>query len=228
MDWASEAGIKSDGIVLQNTVYTPNHAYVACDVDASQGTIGAGPPDEVIFDWYYPDNFNAYQVLDAGGRAARSPCATGPARPIDGHPGHAAGARPGAGRGPAAKVAGEPGIVLHDVARFGEFRKTIRLDGRGVHVGYQGTKPGHRVANEFCVDLHAAALQGRRQAAAVSADRRTATVRQAGTPHSWEQHPPAARAARRCRCGSAPGASSPRRPWPRPSHRPWRSCGCTG
>ena len=46
LDWDSEAGVKSDGIVLQNTVYTPNHAYVACDVTASQGTIGAGPPDD--------------------------------------------------------------------------------------------------------------------------------------------------------------------------------------
>ena len=55
---------------------------------------------------------------------------------------------------------------------------------------YQGTRPGHRVANEFCVDLHAAALQGRRQAAEVDADGRTATVRQAETPYNWEQHPP--------------------------------------
>ena len=88
-----------------------------------------------------------------------------------------------------AKVAGEPGLVLHDVDRFGEFRKTIQLDGRTVRVRYQGTRPGHRVSNEFCVDLHAATLQGRRQAAEVDADGRAATVRQAETPYNWEQQP---------------------------------------
>ena len=84
----------------------------------------------------------------------------------------------------AAKAAGEPGLVLHDVNRFGGFEKTIRLDGRTVHVGYRGTKPRHRVANEFCVDLHAAALRGRRQSATVDPDGRTATVRQADTPYN--------------------------------------------
>jgi hypothetical protein len=36
LDWASEAGTKADGIVLQNTVYTPNHAYVACGGEVSR------------------------------------------------------------------------------------------------------------------------------------------------------------------------------------------------
>jgi hypothetical protein len=67
-------------------------------------------------------------------------------------------------------------VVLHDVEAFGRFRKTVRLDGRAVHVTYTGTLPGHRVANEFCVDLWAAAMQGRRQTATVAADGRSAEV----------------------------------------------------
>jgi hypothetical protein len=67
-------------------------------------------------------------------------------------------------------------VVLHDVDAFGRFRKTVRLDGRIVHVAYTGTLPGHRVANEFCVDLWAAAMQGRRQTATVAPDGRSAEV----------------------------------------------------
>ena len=75
-----------------------------------------------------------------------------------------------------AKLAGERGIVLHDVGEFGAFTKTLRLDGNTVHVAYRGTEPGHRVANEFCVDLLAAALDGHRQRHTVAADGRSATV----------------------------------------------------
>ena len=45
-----------------------------------------------------------------------------------------------------------------------------------MHVAYQDIEPGHRVANEFCVDLLAAALHGHRQTHAVAADGRSATV----------------------------------------------------
>jgi hypothetical protein len=67
-------------------------------------------------------------------------------------------------------------VVLHDVDAFGRFRKTVRLDGRAVHVSYTGTVPGHRVANEFCVDLWAAAMQGRGQTVTVAPDGRSARV----------------------------------------------------
>lgn len=192
VDWASEAGTKCDGIVLQNTVFTPNHAYVACDADASLGTIGAGPPDEVIFDWYYPDNFNAYTVLD-GPDADSGPVVTlcyGAGEPLDDTPDTLPALDDALAADLAAKVAGEQGTVLHDVGRFGEFRKTIRLDGTTVHVAYSATRPGHRVANEFCVDLHAAALSGRRQRVELDPDGRSATVRQAEATHNWEQDPP--------------------------------------
>ena len=42
---------------------------------------------------------------------------------------------------------------------------------------YRDTRPGHRVANEFCVDLLASALHGTRQRAVVDDDGRAATVR---------------------------------------------------
>jgi hypothetical protein len=183
LDWDSDAGVKSDGIVLQNTVYTPNHAYVACDVVASRGTIGAGPPDDTIFDWYYPDNFNAYRVAPESGGTGGDPSVT--LLYADGAPPSETPdtlqdlhARLVADR--EAKVAGAEGLVLHDVATFGRFSKTIRLTGKRVHVAYTGTRPGHVVTNEFCVDLYAATMRGVRQERVVAADRRT--VRLAGGP----------------------------------------------
>jgi hypothetical protein len=180
MDWASDSGVQCDGIVLQNTVWTPNHGYVACDVDPSQGTTGTSPAGDDAFDWYYPDNFNAYDEVDG--------------REIDTAEAVAVAFEYGEGVPPAeapdslrdlearlaedhrAKRAGERGLVLHDVEAFGRFRKTVRLDGPVVHVSYTGTLPGHRVANEFCVDLWAAAMQGKRQTATVAADGRSAQV----------------------------------------------------
>jgi hypothetical protein len=179
-DWASGTGTECDGIVLQNTVCTPNHAYVACDVDASRGTLGAAPEGDGVFDWYYPDNFNAYDVLDAGD--GPTPWVTlGYAATADAeHP----MAAPETLEELAAqltqdrvdKVAGRRGIVVSDPEGFGRFRKTIRLDGRTVQIAYQGTEPGHLVANELSVDLWSAAIQGQRQTRTVSTDGRTVTV----------------------------------------------------
>ena len=182
-DWSSDSGVECDGIVLQNTVWSPNHGYVACDVEASRGTVGSRPPNDRGLDLYYPDNFNLYDEVaevDAGG--TDGPTAL-PAVTFE--------YGPGTGEAPpttvaeltalldadrVAKLAGLRGTVLHDIDEFGVFRKTVRLDGRTVHVAYRDTEPGHRVANEFCVDLLAAALHGRRQAHAVAADGRSATV----------------------------------------------------
>ncbi|HEY6796141.1 MAG TPA: hypothetical protein VI248_15810 [Kineosporiaceae bacterium] len=171
VDWDSTAGVECDGIVLQNTVYGPNHAYVACDVEPSRGTLGESPRDDSLTQWYYPDNFNCYVVQDL------APTATGPSvtllygsstpdveapvtlkelaelltRDLEERLNGRAG------------VGGVPGVVLHDLERFGAFQKTITLEGRTVVVRYRNTKPGHLVANEFCVDLWASAMRGRRQ-----------------------------------------------------------------
>ena len=98
---------------------------------ASQGTIGAGPPDEVIFDWYYPDNFNAYQVVDGRpGRARRSRCATGRGTPRSRTPRTRCRPRRGAGPDRWRRSPARPGSCCTTSARFGGFRKTIRLDGQ--------------------------------------------------------------------------------------------------
>jgi hypothetical protein len=131
----------------------------------------------VIFDWYYPDNFNAYRVVD--GDASSVTLAYEEGAPADRTPDTLQDLDGCLTRDREAKVGGGEGLVLHDVATFGRFRKTIRLDGKFVHVGYQDTEPGHVVANEFCVDLMSAALRGDRQAQSVSADGRTSTVRNA-------------------------------------------------
>ena len=187
MDWPSDSGTECDGIVLQNTVWTPNHAYVACDVEASQGTTGTSPDGDRAFDWYYPDNFNAYDEVAstfggtvggtvAGGDTPAVTFAYGPGEPLADAPHTLADLDDRLAEDHRAKRAGERGVVLHDVEAFGAFRKTIRLDGSVVHVSYTGTQPGHRVANEFCVDLWAAAMEGRRQTAIVAADGRSAEV----------------------------------------------------
>jgi hypothetical protein len=175
MDWASDSGVECDGIVLQNTVWTPNHAYVACDVDPSQGTTGASPAGNDAFDWYYPDNFNAYDEIP-GGDALAVTFEYGEGNPLEDAPDTLQALDDRLAEDHRAKRAGERGVVLHDVDAFGRFRKTVRLDGPVVHVSYTGTLPGHRVANEFCVDLWAAAMQGRRQTATVAPDGRSAEV----------------------------------------------------
>ncbi|HWM56266.1 MAG TPA: hypothetical protein VNO83_00415, partial [Pseudonocardia sp.] len=175
MDWPSDSGVQCDGIVLQNTVWTPNHGYVACDVDPSQGTTGTSPAGDAAFDWYYPDNFNAYRVSD--GPAGTDPSVTldhTEGAPLDETPDTLQDLDAALARDREEKLAGQDGLVLHDTATFGRFRKTVRLDGKVVHVDYAGTRPGHTVTNEFCVDLLTAAMGGQRQTTAV--DARSATV----------------------------------------------------
>ncbi len=172
LDWASDAGVKCDGIVAQNTVWTPNHAYAACDVEAARGTVGDGAPDDGIFDWYYPDNFNAYDVVARDDTSVTLAYDDG--APLDRTPTTLEELDRRLAEDRASRVAGGPGLVLHDTARFGRFRKTIRLDGDVVRVSYADTRPGHLVANEFCVDLWAAAVRGQRQSARVHGS--TATV----------------------------------------------------
>jgi hypothetical protein len=179
MDWASDSGVECDGVVLHNTVATPNHAYVACDTDASAGTVGSPPPGDTVLDWYYPDNFNAYEVAGDPSGPAGLPEVTltyGPATGDSPPPDTLTDLDEALEADRADKIAGNPGLVLHDTEAFGSFHKTIRLDDRTVHVEYADTRPGHRIANEFCVDLLAAALHGTRQNHEVADDGRSATV----------------------------------------------------
>jgi hypothetical protein len=178
LDWGSPTGIECDGLVLQNTVYTPNHAYIACDSGAAQGALGQSPALDSVFDWYYPDNFNAYEVIArTGGPDPSVTLRYGPGTlsPADA-PVTIDELTERLVEDRVAKLDGKPGHVVHDNAEFGTFEKTIRLDGRTIHIDYTGTRPGHTVANEFCVDLRAATLDGRRQTATVEPGGTTATV----------------------------------------------------
>jgi hypothetical protein len=183
-DWGSGTGTECDGVVLQNTVWTPNHTYVACDVEASRATLGAAPAGDGVFDWFYPDNFNAYDVIDAGD-GPRPWVTLGYAHDADDADDDHVPSAPQTldelaeqmVQDRTDKIAGKRGLVLCDPHTFGRFRKTITLDGRTLHVAYQDTRPGHLVANEFCLDLWSAAVLGQRQDQTVSADNRTISVR---------------------------------------------------
>jgi hypothetical protein len=173
-DWLRQEGAECDGIVLQNTVCTPNHTYVACDVEAAQPTGGAPASPDAELGRLHPDNFNAYDETDAIGAAVTFDYGDGTPGAVP--PVTVAELEAALAADRAEKVAGRRGLVLHDTATFGRFTKSVRLEGRTVHVEYEDTRPGHRVANEFCVDLRAAALDGRRQSTTVDADGRGAAV----------------------------------------------------
>ncbi len=144
--------IDCDGQRLQNTVYTPNHGYIATDVIQSRPRLGtkldqrAQHPEPT----WLPDNFNAYACTVLPGTATvecRYEVAPGPAGTpfwddlaaaecvVDGKN----------------LRSGQPGIIWHDESPA--FRKTITLSGRTLHIRYVDTQPGHLVANEFSVDL---------------------------------------------------------------------------
>jgi hypothetical protein len=153
---------------------------VACDVEPSRGTTGTSPAGDRAFDWYYPDNFNAYDEIAGAEDGLAVTFEYGDGQ-LEDAPATLDDLAARLAEDHRAKRAGERGVVLHDVEAFGRFRKTVRLDGSVVHVSYTATKPGHRIANEFCVDLWAAAMLGRRQTATVAEDGRSAeAVNEAG------------------------------------------------
>jgi hypothetical protein len=151
-----------DGPVLQNTVFTPNHAYVATDVIQSHGIQGTyqDPRSEEPRPWWYPDNFNVYEDGMIGGDGERSVeflyrPGTPPPPTIGLQEFNALLARDRRAR----LGSGEAPVVWHDPA-FGSFDKKVTLDGRVLTVSYTGVQPGHLVANEFCVDLWTAMMEG--------------------------------------------------------------------
>jgi hypothetical protein len=170
--------LNCDGPVLQNTVFTPNHAYVATDVIQSHGIQGTyqDPRDEEPGAWWYPDNFNVYEDGVIGGDGERSVeflyrPGTPPPPAIDLQEFNALLAQDRRAR----LGSGEPTVVWHDPA-FGSFRKKVRLDGRTLTVSYSDVRPGHLVANEFCVDLWTAVMEGAQLERAVDVEERRGTV----------------------------------------------------
>lgn len=149
--------VACDGQRVQNTVFTPNHGYVATDVTQAAPRAGsyrdqrtdAGPNPT-----WMPDNLNAYDCTGGlVGPAAQAVCSylRTPAEELPAEDLLSWEAVAAACEQDGARLrAGQPGIVWHDGAAF---TKTITLDGRRVHIQYAQTQPGHLVANEFSVDL---------------------------------------------------------------------------
>jgi hypothetical protein len=162
---------------VQNTVFTPNHRYLASDVIQSAPRAGSyfdqrnltGPNPT-----WLPDNFNSYDCT-ARIRRGRACVECRYEQTLDQRPGNDILAWDDVAVQCAEDGrrlrAGQPGIVWHDSPAF---RKTIELDGRRLRIRYDDTQPGHLVANEFSVDLADLLEGGERQQRAVR--RRTATV----------------------------------------------------
>lgn len=151
-----------DGEVLQNTVYTPNHAYIACDVREALGAQGwkFDPRTSVNIDTrtYYPDNFNSYLGQRLDSQTVEWAYERTQAEPTEGMTiarfrALLAADREGrrSGTGPVVQHARPP------------FKKRIRLVGRKLLIDYFETRRGHIVANEFSLDLLEQLLSGRSQ-----------------------------------------------------------------
>jgi hypothetical protein len=159
-DW-----VTCDGGVLENTVLTPNHLYVASDLDQSRPIVGRRhedrPRQPSPRDWLYPDTFNEY--IAEPNQARRCVQYTyGPSvglpRPavLDDKTFAAACAADRAGKS-APRSGAATGVVWHEGPAFA---KKIRLKGSRVDIRYEHVPPGHRVGNEFCLDVHAAMAKG--------------------------------------------------------------------
>jgi hypothetical protein len=172
----TDPGTISDGEVFQNTVFTPNHAYVASDVAQSMALVGTyydprqrpGPQQQ----WYYPNNFNEYEYAKSGNAAVFSYQACDAVPPAlltrDTF-------RQACEDDRKRRQAGQPGLVWHDPATP-RFTKTISLQDRTLHVSYEQAPPGHIVGNEFCLDIFTAVLQADYQVKQVAGDKRSITL----------------------------------------------------
>jgi hypothetical protein len=156
---ASPPWLTCDGNVLENSVLTPNHRYIAADLAQSAPRIGRHHEERARQPspqrWLYPDTFDQYDSAPdraAGSITYRYPGPSGP------QPGrlvepdlfdaacrqdHDARCRSGGDR-----------VIWHDDDL--DLAKTIGLDGRRITVTYQCAPPGHQVSNEFSVDLRSA------------------------------------------------------------------------
>jgi hypothetical protein len=150
-----------DGEVLQNTVYTPNHAYIACDVQQSCGIIGTkyNPKTGVErdLDCYYPDNFNTYRFSLVNENTVEwfyeKATEEVPER-LD-----LTKFRSLLAKDRKEKMSGQRGVVLHS---FPPFQKQISLHERTITIRYSNAQKNHVVANEFCMDLYESVMLGKR------------------------------------------------------------------
>lgn len=143
----------ADGLRVQNTVFTPNHAYVASDVVQAQPLAGSywdQGGDKQVECWW-PNNLDRYAweplENDVGVRFSYRPGAPEdlPSEPLQEREVTEKLERDGK-----QLRAGQPGIVWH---QHPEFHKEIRLEGRTLTISYSGVQRDHLVANEFAIDL---------------------------------------------------------------------------
>ena len=158
-----------DGQAMQNTVFGPNHAYVATDVQQAQWERGVNrdqrSPERDQPCWY-PDNFNSYRCTAVDGPVPAVTCQLQPATstaPLDPESFAAACESDGA-----ARRRDEPGIVCHANEPATPFSKTITLQDNVIGVRYENVPAGHVVTNEFCVDLENSVLRGDEQRKSVT------------------------------------------------------------
>ena len=160
--------IPCDGVRIQNTVFTPNHAYVGADVVQSAPYLGSytdqrGVPHTPQASWY-PDNFNVYDCeIETSRSHLWVACTYQPGRrqPI---------ALPVAEQefldlcgadGASRRQADSANEVVWHVGPG--FSKRFELRDDVLRVSYLGVPAGHTVSNEFAVDLRDAVLRGGRQ-----------------------------------------------------------------
>ncbi len=168
-----EGNITCDGEVLQNTVYTPNHAYVACDVKQARGVVGKkwNPKKgvEANESCYYPDNFNAYTYTRIDNKTVEWEYVQSPGQP----PTDIDAFRNVCKQDRLAKLGGGTGVVIHPDPGF---KKRIHLEGNTITVDYLGTQPNHLTSNEFCVNLLAGLMHAEYSTRTATANRVELTV----------------------------------------------------
>jgi hypothetical protein len=158
-----------DGQAIQNTVFGPNHAYIATDVAQAHWERGINRDErtpERDQPCWYPDNFNAYQCAAVDAPVPTVTCQLQPATgsaPLDPDLFNAACELDGA-----ARRRGEPGIVCHANEPATLISKTFTLQDNVIGVRYDNVPAGHVVTNEFCVDLENSVLCGNQQRKSVT------------------------------------------------------------
>ena len=167
-----------DGNVLENSVLTPNHVYVASDLRESAPRVGWHHEDRARQvspqRWLYADTFDEYTALL---NAAEGTITYGYAAPSGPQPVGMVGAdlfESACRQDHDARTGNGADRVIWHRDDLG-FRKTIGLDGGRIRVTYEGAPAGHRVGNEFCVDVHTALTGGGFQGRSVDSRGRRVT-----------------------------------------------------
>ena len=173
-------GVDCDGLVMQNTVWTPNHRYIGSDLlpvaepriidwtELRPAPVNPGAPVDQQLQRLFPDNFNSYSCSPSS--KTNSVTATpddntdGPPRledkELEGH------LKEWLGLDGQLRRKGETGKTWHpwsspNVTEPPAWTKTFTLEGSSLTVAYHNAPVGLVVDNEFCVDLYPAVTAGK-------------------------------------------------------------------